>query len=263
MKQNNNILSKYKPVRICSPAHTYFLHVIKNEYMKKFIIGIITMIFFIGCTSQTEKKGIKDIADFYGCKVSYSIGSELSTKYNSKKYFELKLSESDYLNSIHPDVAASNSALIFYRSLSDGEKSNYSHIKCVIEQNSNKTTKVEFKTQNLEIVAQQLYLFQKCKSLFQKKEYNKVIDIFEPEIKKTINNESISLEWDKIDKDYGLIKDGQIHGFFFINPEFNGKILNLLEIKGLLIRENDNTNFNVIVSQDVSDKYIYGINFNN
>lgn len=95
--------------------------------MKKLVL-IIATAFLLGCASETEKNSLDRIADIYDAKTSYSKGFSSSAGTETVRNFTAKISESDLIDSLNPNVTSANIALLVYQGFEDDEKGKYNFI---------------------------------------------------------------------------------------------------------------------------------------
>src|SRR5438309_8729239 len=100
---------------------------------KYFVLSSLLMV--ISCTgnfkiTDNEDKGVKEVLSLFGGYCKYSIGWDVSTKTGKKKYFELELSKSAFVDNMADmtELPASGVAYYFYKNLK-GERRKYTHIK--------------------------------------------------------------------------------------------------------------------------------------
>src|ERR1700761_2048346 len=111
-------------------------------------------------TSKNELKGVKEVADFYGGYCEYSVGASFGTGEDTKKYFELKITQSDVLSRFAavPWVATSNAAYIFYKNL-DKEKTKYNQIRTELDFTDGKKYSENFETGQLDSLVESMKIF--------------------------------------------------------------------------------------------------------
>lgn len=94
----------------------------------KTLIKLLIVLLFVGCASETEQKGLDQIADLYDAKTSYSKGFSSAVGTETIRQFDVKVSESKLIDSLPPTVTTANIAMLVYESLTEDEKSKYDQI---------------------------------------------------------------------------------------------------------------------------------------
>jgi hypothetical protein len=232
--------------------------------MKTQIAFVLALFVLVGCASETETRAVHEIANFYGGRVSYSKGVAASTTEGSKKYFELKLSESQYINSVAAEEPASFSALTIYRNLSEEEKDKYTHIKTSVEQqagDSEKTTEFEYTIQKLKTVEAKLALIKPLQEILKHRHYEQLTQQLDSSAFRNFDMKTFYAQLDTIASACGEINDYHLHAFTFFESEVDQEQKPLLELKGVLVRNKQNVRISVILSTLPEDNRIYGLHF--
>tara|TARA_R110002074_G_scaffold209113_5_gene378052 strand:- start:1763 stop:2056 length:294 start_codon:yes stop_codon:yes gene_type:complete len=94
------------------------------KLIKLFFIAIL----MVGCASETQQKGLDEVAEIYDAKVSYSKGFSSSLGKKTVKRFNVKLSDSKSLDSLPIAESSANIALTVFKNFDDDEKNSYTHI---------------------------------------------------------------------------------------------------------------------------------------
>ena len=95
--------------------------------MKKLLL-IIATIALASCASESEQKSLDRIAEIYDAKTSYSKGFNSSAGKETIRNFTAKVSESDLIDSLNPNVTSANIALQVYLGFEEDEKDKYNNI---------------------------------------------------------------------------------------------------------------------------------------
>ena len=95
--------------------------------MKKLLL-IIATVGLLSCASESEQQSLDRIAEIYDAKTSYSKGFSSSTGKETIRNFTAKISESDLIDSLNPNVTSSNIALLVYQGFTEDEKGKYNNI---------------------------------------------------------------------------------------------------------------------------------------
>jgi hypothetical protein len=96
-------------------------------FMNKFLL-IIATVLVVSCASETEQKSLDKIAEIYGATTSYSKGFSSSAGTETIRSFTARISESDLIDSLNPNVTSSNIALLVYEGFEENEKGKYKQI---------------------------------------------------------------------------------------------------------------------------------------
>lgn len=94
----------------------------------KLIKLLFITILMAGCASETQQKGLDEIAEIYDAKVSYSKGFNSSLGKKTVKRFNVKLSDSKSLDSLPIAESSANIALTVFKNFDADEKNSYTHI---------------------------------------------------------------------------------------------------------------------------------------
>lgn len=94
----------------------------------KLIKLLFIVILMVGCASETQQKGLDEVAQIYDAKVSYSKGFSSSLGKKTVKRFNVKLSDSKLLDSLPIGETSANIALTVFKNFDDDEKNNYTEI---------------------------------------------------------------------------------------------------------------------------------------
>ena len=95
--------------------------------MKKLIL-LCAVALVVACASDTEQKSLDRIAEIYDGKTSYSKGFNSSAGKETIRSFTAKISESDLIDSLNPNVTSANIALLVYEGFEEDEKGKYKQI---------------------------------------------------------------------------------------------------------------------------------------
>ncbi len=95
--------------------------------MKKLLL-LSNLVLLFACASETEQKSLDRIAEIYNAKTSYSKGFNSSAGTETIRNFTAKVSESELIDSLNPNVTSSNIALLVYQGFEENEKDKYNNI---------------------------------------------------------------------------------------------------------------------------------------
>ncbi|KAA5549308.1 hypothetical protein [Adhaeribacter rhizoryzae] len=228
--------------------------------MKKILTIILLTIIFQFCTSKKESESIDKILSFYGGKVEWSIGKNVSTDKEELQgsFFEVKLSDADLSHYDDLSFPASNIAYLFYSTITPEERSKYNFIRVIVEFNGTES-KYEFPVEELEIVTSSMEVFKSTSNILKTGKFNllknRFLKGYDTEIDKFRKS---CLEVDSV---YGKVQDLVIQGYSLAPGKAGNKFTELLRMSGVLVREKQNTDFSVTIDSKDSDKKIVGIIF--
>lgn len=230
--------------------------------MRTIILFFSLTTIFSGCISESEQQGIHEIRDFFGCDVSYKKGISKATGESSKKTFQVELSGGELINQISPELISSKAALLLFNSFDSNEKDNYSHIKCVVKQklnNTSKTTEMEYAVNDVRVLNEKQFIYFDCATYLTNREYELLYGRFAPQTIEDLDKEKFFNHLDNLSEVHGYVFNNQVHGFTMYESESNGDTYNFIEIHGILEREKNSTDLIITVSADELDDKLYGL----
>jgi hypothetical protein len=233
------------------------------------IVPLLSMFLLLSsCASEEQNKAFSEISGLYGCNVNFSKGFSTSTEKGNAKYFELNISNCTMIDQekIEPEVAASGSALILFKSFSEEEKSNYAKISVEIKKNSknNETTSsFDYSLPLLRSLEKQEVYMKAFLGSMKRKDVKGCYSHLNDYVTKDLTSEGLDSVMQGVDKEFGPIKEIQEHGFKFIKytDEVPNGELDLLLLSGSYIREKGNTTLEVYIDTTKTVRNIYGIKF--
>lgn len=231
-----------------------------RNLIKFSIIGVLLLQLFNGCTSTGESKGIDKILGLYGGKAVWSKGFVASTDNNELhgKFFQVHISGVDVGDDI--GLSASNCALMIHQSFSSTERNAYSFVRVIIAKDR-KEFQHDFAADRLKIVERELVKLARTVKLLKEDKYEALLELFNASIVKNINKNQFEKEQFEVDSTFGEINDYVTQGFVFFNENIDGEIKEMLKLSGLLIREKQNTNFNVIIDLAEQEQSLWSMSF--
>ena len=126
--------------------------------MKTNLTIIIFLLLLMSCASENEKKALDEIANIYSAKTSYSKNFN-SSMGKTIEEFNVKVSNSEMLDTLPKGPAASNIAVETYNNLNKEEKEKYSAINVALISKDNDTTKFSYPISILKDVAPKSIVF--------------------------------------------------------------------------------------------------------
>lgn len=232
--------------------------------MKNFILIATIALGLLGCASESENTGILEIANFYGCQASYTVGVSTSTNEDTKKYFEIELSDGQGINLFPAWLIGKNSALLFYNQLNEKEKTTYDQIIINVSQSingNNSTTEVVVPTEELKNISPKIHMYEKTVETFKQENFNSFFELCSPELIDNLDKDSMSVNFNEINETYGDVKGYQVHGYQLGNMETEAEDMNVILIYGIQERDSINLNFRITLNQDEKDEQLYGFQY--
>lgn len=107
--------------------------------MKSHMIIALLALVAVGCVSENEQQGLDKIADLYQAKTSYSKSFDSNAGIKTMSKFNVKVSESERIDTLQPTVSTANIAMLMYESFTDSEKGDYTHIDVELISRKNDT----------------------------------------------------------------------------------------------------------------------------
>jgi hypothetical protein len=232
--------------------------------MKKTLPSLIFLSLLAGCASKNELKGIQDITAFYGGTVNWVKGAKAATgkEENTGAYFQIELDSTNLKKYYETaDLPAANSAYLFYHSLSEKEKNNYSFIRIIIPEYP-RPDEYEVRTEVLHRVEECLPTLNRTVACLKNSQYEVLPTLLNPVIPMdSLGREKIRGDNQAIDSTYGRIRDFKLQGFYLVKADMAGRSAQLIRLTGDLLREKQNTNFSITIDPDGKERNLYGFSF--
>ncbi len=209
--------------------------------------------------SDDERNGIDDILAFYGGYCQYSIGFSTTTDEDSKKYFELELSQSEVAENYKDkiDMVTSNLAYRFYRNLDEGSKNKYSHIRGKVIFGDGKEDYDDYPVEDLKILNDKFYLITNIQSWINNEDYKQIARNLNDSLVYEYDRNVLATNLEKIDPRFGMISEYRLFGFKFLTPDN----IRVLRVKGLFIREKENSQFTIWLNATPESNEILKIDY--
>jgi len=176
-------------------------------------IPIITAILLLSCTttSNKEKLGFQEVANFYICDVIKNVGFE-NKNLNNVDYIELELSNSDLLNNDIQFLTehAGNAAYLFYSKLGD-EKDKFDEIRIKFNLNNGQRHSYKFTNDELQKFETIKKEVDKTNEYLILKDYEKLAQQFDEVI--GVNNIELKSIIDTVTSKYGDLLKIQFQGY--------------------------------------------------
>lgn len=251
----------------------YRSYVRRHKNQMKLIVVISFILVIVGCqptqpgerkpsllsnfikTTDEEGAGIDSLLYYYGGQCLFSTGYYFSTAEKNKRYFGLKLSNSEILNSRQGkfNIPASHIAFLFNRELANAEK-RYDQIKVVIETKDGKTHSYEYSIEQLDLVlSKQEFLNEKIKMLSDGK-YTEYINLINPEAQMgQMDRDPLLLSMHQTDSIFGSIN--KMNPFMFLGFSEIANKPDLLRLYGVTHRSIKDCRFRMDIKKEQVDEY--------
>lgn len=178
--------------------------------------------------NDNEKKGIKDLLNYFDGYCEHGIGKRTSTSDGETYYYSLEFSESQSLEdakNLNVNIT-SLFAYIFFRNLKE-EREKYNEIIIGVKYRDGSVSDEIFPFSELEIVEEKMKDVENIVEIIKNKEFN----VIRPMLKDTttipysVDNLINGIE--NVDTDLGLVKGFNILGYNFYSTNKSNKILHI------------------------------------
>ncbi|GJM63919.1 hypothetical protein [Persicobacter diffluens] len=205
--------------------------------------------------SDDEDAGVKDVLGFFGGKCEYSIGMSVLTGEKSKKYFELRLFDSEAIEHFtnNPKFAASNIAYRFYRNLNKEKRNEYTHINPIIVFSDGSEKKFEFSTWELEVVDKRVPFLNKVVDIIRENKYDDLLPLLNDRRVVEYDKNELIENLKKADPQFGNVTDEGFRIFGYKIDALDNKGNDYLYLSGAIIRDIQSNEFSLIIDP-YSDK---------
>jgi hypothetical protein len=209
--------------------------------------------------SDNEDKGVKAVISAYGGYCEYLLGLSANSDKKKGKYFKLKLSKSDIVETYktHPEILTSGIAYLFYSNLIE-EKTAYTDIHSQLIFADGKELTYEYPVSILEKVHQKMNLIDSIVQLMRTKKISKLNPILDNQSIFKYNKDELISSLEKVGANFGNIQAFIIHGYK-INKLENG--MELLHVLGVLKRDNRNNEFRVDMDLNSKSNQVFMIDY--
>lgn len=224
----------------------------------KTILIIISISFLASCASDTQQKGLDNIAKHYDATTAFSKG--FNTKNNkTTRYFQIIISNSKMLDSLRPDVTLSHIAMMLLSDLTEEEQDNYNFIKVAYINNSQDTIKYRYPIQVLKQGIDQVALFTEFSDKVVAEKYTDAVSMLDP----LLLEKNTAIQFENYIKNL-TAKHGKVIGYKrlgFGALSENG--VDLFQFNGYLsFADYYKKPYIITMTKDVANDYIMGYNFN-
>jgi hypothetical protein len=232
--------------------------------MKKnwILMATIMVLFLASCKNRTisenEKKGVKEVASIYGGKVKYVMGDSAADTANEKRFFEVELSKSKFVEQYAntPELPASGIAYAFYKKLGN-DKTKYTHIKSELILNNGKKMDFEYTVNELEIVNAKIKIADKIIALIKQGNFDAIKPMLDDSSYAKYNKDEFIANLKETDAQYAKVNELVIVGFRFY--KIYGK--DILHISGQLMRGSQSSAFSIDLDPNDQQERAMMINY--
>jgi hypothetical protein len=179
--------------------------------MKKLLL-IIATVGLLSCASESEQQSLDRIAEIYDAKTSYSKGFSSSAGKETIRNFTAKVSGSDLIDSLNPNVTSSNIALLVYQGFEEDEKDKYNNIFVQMVNKKGDTADYTYPIPVLKKVAAKSPVFNVFSESVMKGDDGKIDEIRDPESMPDPIGERLMITITKYKDKYGSIIDYEPFG---------------------------------------------------
>ena len=226
---------------------------------KHWIIIIVAGMFFTACKnttiSENEKKGMKEVQTLYGGKLKYSTGDSAADQAGEKKFFQLELSGSKFVDKYYKtaELPASGMAYAFYKKLGD-DKNKYTDIKSVLVLSGKDTMRYDYKVAELELVQSKVKIAEKIAQLIKNKDYEALKPLLSDS---TVNKNDLIENIKSMEAQLGNAGELVIIGYQFYNVY--GK--DFLQISAQVMRDTKSNAFTIVIDPNDRQERALTINY--
>jgi hypothetical protein len=204
--------------------------------------------------TENEKKGLKEVTSIYGGKVKYLQGDSAVDTSEEKRFFELQLSKSKFIELYKesPELTASGVAYAFYKKLGN-DKQKYTHIKSELILNNGNKLEYEYPVNELEIVNTKIKIADKIIALIKQGNFDAIKPMLDDSSFAKYNKDEFIANLKETDSHLEKVNELVIIGFRFY--KIYGK--DILHISGQLMRGTQANAFSIDLDpSDVQERAV-------
>jgi hypothetical protein len=206
--------------------------------------------------TENEDKGVKEILEFYGGYCKYALGMSASTESGNKKYFQLELSQSEFLtDKANAQVPASNIAYLFYKNLNREERANYSEIHSVLVFKDGEKKTFVYPSKDLDLFDQRMQVVHKVVGLIKEKKFEDLKPMLIDTAYFNYDKNELISNLSMVDSQFGNVTEGFSPLGFVVNETKDGT--KILHITGAIVRDKQNNQFSVDLDLNGKDDKVY------
>ena len=142
--------------------------------MKAYILCTLLALTLGSCVSENEQKGLDYIGSLYDATTSYSKSFDSELGSETLKKFNVKVSESNRIDTLQPTVTTANIAWLMYESFTEDEKKNYTHVDVELISTKNDTASYYYPVGLLETLSKKATTFKAFSQSLVDGDYTKI-----------------------------------------------------------------------------------------
>ncbi|HIP48150.1 MAG TPA: hypothetical protein EYG92_04185 [Lutibacter sp.] len=223
----------------------------------KTILTILIFSLLFACATETQQKGLDEIANHYKASTSFSKGFQtIDSKTLSN--FKVQLSDSEMLDSLKSGVTLSNVALILFKNLTVEERKKYDYFYIEHIKKNSDTIKYIFTPNSLNAGLIQSKLFTDFSDKLLAKEYKLAAKMLDPIYYQEESEDSFTNYVTNLTNKHGEIMDYKRTGFGTIEPN-KGELM--YSFNGFLtFADGYKRNYIIMTSQKTNGEFLLGYN---
>ena len=225
----------------------------------KSIIFLLIAIFMVGCASESQQKGLDEIAAYYDANTSFS--KNYSNSVGTKKIttFNIKITDSKMLDSLRADITCSNIALMLFDSFTEEEKKDYNYINVELIKKGNDTLSYSYNPEILNIGIDQVSIFTDFSEKLLAKDYKGVFNNIEPSLIQSNSLLQFTNYQTQFVNEHGNITAYKRYGFGVIKKEDGTQVLSFSGF--LTFNDGFVKPYYMTVSKQIDNNYVLGYSF--
>ncbi len=241
--------------------------------MKK-TIQVALIIFLIGCSSEPSSEAVNNsisnnelakelspeerftnkTGKFYDCNASYTVET-----IGGEKSITTILESGEFLDLMEPDMVTSRTCFVLFKQLRDSSEITYDVFKCIVLQSNGDTIKNTYLQKQLEMFELKADIANQFSTCLETDDYNSAFELFNPEVP-GISSDALKSSFQPLTEHYGKVITTRLVGFSTLkNKEINGKYEDIFLVNIAQEREHEIVNIGLLMTANVNDSYIYGI----
>ena len=223
------------------------------------IILCITILIGYGCASETQRKGLDIIADHYEATTAFSKGFNTNAG-KTTTMFTIKVSNSKMIDTLRPDITASNIALMLYETFTEEERESYNEIQVALVKDSLKEAETSrYDPSVLADALDQSAIFRSFSDNLINKDLGSIAENMAPQYKTDKLLPNLTNYMTALVNTHGKLEGYKRTGFGILSLPDNRK---LFFYSGYLIFEDGvYRGYNVQTSQNMDNNYLMGFKF--
>jgi len=224
--------------------------------MKTFLT-IFALSFLFACATETQQKGLDEIANHYKASTSFSKGFQTINN-KTVSNFKVQLSDSEMLDSLKPGVTLSNVALILFKNFTVEERKKYDYFYIEHIKKNSDTINYTFTPNSLYAGLIQSKFFTDFSNKLLTKEYKRAAKMLDPIYYQEESESNFANYITNLTNKHGEIMKYKRTGFGVIEPN-KGRLM--YTFNGFLtFADGYQRNYFITTSQQTENQYLLGYN---